>query len=190
MDLFGAIGRTPLADVGIFLGLFAMFILGFMQGPIRRLLGILALVFAFLLAANLRDPFGDWLGGYWTQFSRQYVHQIAFLVLFGVGSAVLTVLIQGFYKRTEILSDHPAVEELLGGAFGMLEGVVVIALVVVILDSTPDTGHYGAEVAQLRQVQDLVDGSSLCAFVRDVLVPPFVHIFGIALPPDLLTRFG
>ncbi len=52
MDIFSA----PVIDAGIFLGLFFFFIIGMMQGAIRRILGIISILFAFLIAANLRDP--------------------------------------------------------------------------------------------------------------------------------------
>jgi uncharacterized membrane protein required for colicin V production len=43
-------------DLLFLLFLFGMFVLGFMQGTIRRLLGLGAMLFSFLFAANLTGP--------------------------------------------------------------------------------------------------------------------------------------
>ena len=42
-------------DLLFLLFLFGMFVLGFMQGTIRRLLGLASMLFSFLFAANLRE---------------------------------------------------------------------------------------------------------------------------------------
>jgi len=57
-----------LFDLLVILFLFGMFILGFIQGTVRRLLGLAAILFSFLLAANLREPLGNFLASNWTQF--------------------------------------------------------------------------------------------------------------------------
>jgi uncharacterized membrane protein required for colicin V production len=38
-----------------------MFVLGFIQGTIRRVLGLASMLFSFLFAANLREPLGGYL---------------------------------------------------------------------------------------------------------------------------------
>ena len=54
-EFITSINRFDLLVV-LFLG--GMFVLGFVQGTIRRLLGLAAMLFSFLLAANLRDSLG------------------------------------------------------------------------------------------------------------------------------------
>jgi uncharacterized membrane protein required for colicin V production len=51
---------TPF-DLVIFLALIAMFVVGYFQGVIRRLLGIAAVLFSLVLAAQLRAPLGEYL---------------------------------------------------------------------------------------------------------------------------------
>jgi uncharacterized membrane protein required for colicin V production len=53
VDIGALLSGANLFDLVIFLSLFAAFLIGFMQGTIRRLLGILSMVFSFFLAANL-----------------------------------------------------------------------------------------------------------------------------------------
>ncbi|HZM72027.1 MAG TPA: CvpA family protein, partial [Candidatus Polarisedimenticolia bacterium] len=45
-------------DLLIVLVLMGLFILGFIQGTVRRLLGIASIIFSFLVAAQLREPLG------------------------------------------------------------------------------------------------------------------------------------
>ena len=54
--MIGAIQSAPLVDLAILFALFGSFVIGAMQGAIRRILGILSMVFAFLLAANPGEP--------------------------------------------------------------------------------------------------------------------------------------
>ena len=49
-----------------------------MQGAIRRIVGIVSIVFAFLVAANLRDPVGGYLADQWQQYPSGYDHLLAF----------------------------------------------------------------------------------------------------------------
>jgi uncharacterized membrane protein required for colicin V production len=189
MDIVGTIGHEPLVDLGIFLALFAAFVIGVMQGSIRRLLGILSILFSFLLAANLRDSVGDFLAGNWTQFPRDYNRLLAFVLLFGVGTVALSVIIQGFYKRTDIYAAHPIVDDIIGGLLGLVEGVVILMVLVVIVDSYTLPAPRSGDLAVLRQVQDLVHQSAICGGVKDVLAPTFVHVLGLLLPSDLTSVF-
>ena len=59
MNLADTLTQINVFDVVVVLYLFGWFILGFIQGTIRRLLGIAALVFSFFLALQLNSI---WLG--------------------------------------------------------------------------------------------------------------------------------
>ena len=75
-------------DLVIVLILFAFFILGFIQGTLRRLIGIAAILFSFILAANLRQPLGDFLKANWTQFPPDYAVMVGFGTV-NVGNGVM-----------------------------------------------------------------------------------------------------
>jgi uncharacterized membrane protein required for colicin V production len=189
MDIVQAIGSLPLLDLGIFVGMFACFILGVMQGSIRRLLGIIANLFAFLVAANLREPFGNFLADNWTQFPPEYNRLLAFMILFAIGAVVLSVSIQAFYRRTELYARRPIVDDVVGGALGLVEGLLVLVILVVIVDSYKLPNARPGDVAILGQVSGMVHDSAICNGIRDVVAPPFVHILGLILPPDLVSLF-
>ncbi|MGZ6265777.1 MAG: CvpA family protein [Candidatus Limnocylindrales bacterium] len=185
MDIFSA----PVIDAGIFLGLFFFFIVGMMQGSIRRILGIISILFAFLIAANLRDPVGNLLKDNWTQFSPGYNQLLAFVLLFIVGAVASSILIQGFYKRTEIYAKHPIVDDLIGGALGLVQGALLLLVVVIILNSFTLPTAQSGDVTFLRNAQDAIHRSTIAGGVKDVLAPPFIHVLSFLLPSDLTTIF-
>jgi uncharacterized membrane protein required for colicin V production len=190
VDLVGMIKSTSLVDLAIFIGLFAFVFLGVFQGAIRRLLGIASILFAFLFAANLRDPVGDLLAQNWTQFDVGYNRLLAFTIIFVVLSVAVSVLIQGFYKRTEITADHPIVDDVVGGALGLLQGLILLMAAVIILNSYALPPARSGDVTLLRQAQDLiVNHSQIAGGIKDSVVPPFVHIFSVLLPSDLVSLF-
>ncbi len=82
-EFFGGIGTVDLLIILYFIG---FFVLGFAQGTISRLIGILSILFSFLFAASLNGPLGSFLADHWTQFVREYSYMIAFGTgLHGVG---------------------------------------------------------------------------------------------------------
>ena len=99
MDFGEFLSSLTIFDFGFFLFLFGFFVLGFAQGTIRRLLGLAAVMFSFLLAANLRDPLGSFLATNWTQFPREYAYMIGFLTVFLAASSTITR--RGCFNRGE-----------------------------------------------------------------------------------------
>jgi uncharacterized membrane protein required for colicin V production len=190
MDILGAIASAPVVDVVIFVALFASFVLGVLQGSIRRLLGIIAMVFAFLVSANLRGPLGDYLATNWHQFNVEYNRLLAFIILFFVMAVFFSVLIQGLYKRTDLYASHPIVDDIMGGLLGLLEGFVILVILVIIFDSYILPPAQPGDVDQVRTVQDLVARQShIAGAVRDSVVPPLVHLIAGLLPSDLVVAF-
>ncbi len=190
MDIVGFLKNAPVVDLAVLLALFAFLVLGVAQGAIRRILGITSIVLAFLMAANLRDLVGDNLAQNWHQFDPGYNRLLAFVIVFVVGSVASSILIQGFYKRTEINANHPIVDDLVGGLLGLIQGVLLLIMVVIILNSYILPSPHSGDVSQLRDAQDLiVRQSHIAAGIRDVIVPPVVHILSLVLPSDLVSTF-
>lgn len=181
---------APLADIVILLGFLAAFVLGFMQGAIRRILGILSIVFAFLVAANLRNPLGDYLAQNWRQFDYGYNHMLAFAVVFVVGTVVSSLVIQGFYKRTDLNANHPIVDDIVGGMLGLAQGLILLIFVVIIFNSGVLPPAHGGDVSQFRYVHDLIASESHIAdAIRSAVAPPLMHILSFLMPADLVSMF-
>lgn len=190
MDIVGLIKGAPISDLVIFGGFFFAFVLGAMQGTIRRLLGIASILVAFLASANLRDPVGDFLSHNWQQFPTGYTKLLAFGLLFGALWIGTSLLIQGFYKRTDIYAARPVIDEILGGLLGLVQGFLLLCVGLVILGSYTMPSAFSGEIDYLRQVQDiLLHQSHIAGGVRDGVIPVLVHGSAFLLPADIVAMF-
>jgi uncharacterized membrane protein required for colicin V production len=192
VNIVDAITNVTAFDWLAVLFLVGFFVLGWVQGTIRRLLGIASIVFSFLLAANLREPLGKFLAEHWTQWPREYSYMLAFLFIFVVASVIFAIVIQSFYKQAPLFAKWPIIDELLGGILGVVEGLVIIGAFIAIFDS-----FFKLPVAvgdnQLQLIKDIygsMNDSGTAAIFRDTLLPGFVAIFGVILPSDLQSLYG
>jgi uncharacterized membrane protein required for colicin V production len=189
VDIIGFIKSAPYVDLAILVGMGAFFFIGVAQGGIRRLLGIVSILFAFLLAANLRDPVGDFLARNWTQFGLEYNRLLAFVIFFTVGGVGSSILIQGFYKRTDISAEHPIVDDVIGGLLGLLQGALLLTLAIIVLYSYPLPPAQSGDVSLLRDAQNAIFQSHIAGGIKDSVIPPLVHIMSGLLPSDLVAVF-
>lgn len=168
-----------------------MFLLGYAQGLVRRLIGIVAVLFSFLLAANLRDALGSWLAGNWTQFPREYSYMVAFLFLFIVFLVISTIIIQMTYKPAPLITRAPVLDEVIGGVLGVVQALLIIACFIAILDSffrLPVA--IGSNTVQVfKQIWDAVNASAAVGIFRDTLIPWLVTVVGPLVPSDIQSLF-
>ena len=73
MDVVEFIEGLNLFDILVVFFVAAFFVVGYIQGTLRRALGLAIALVSLLLALNLRDPLGAWLAQYWTQLPQAYV---------------------------------------------------------------------------------------------------------------------
>ncbi len=192
MDIVGFITSQNLFDLLFILALFAAFILGWIQGTIRRLLGIASILFSFLLAANVRDPLGQFLAENWTQFPPEYAYMIGFLGVFVIASVAFSIVIQGFYKRQELFANATIVDEILGGILGIVQVLLVFGCLIVILDSffqVPGVAESPNELPFLRDFFAAYDSSGIGDLYRTALVPAFLAVFGWMLPTEIKALY-
>jgi uncharacterized membrane protein required for colicin V production len=182
------LGSATLFDIVIALVAMAMFVVGWFQGAIRQLLGIVAFLLAFLLAANLRDPLGDFLARNWTFWDREFNHMLALLGLWIALSVTLQIGIQAFYRRLVISRRLLILDELLGGLLGAFQVFLVIALLILTFDSyylaTPRPVAFH-DVEWARSVDALLRDSALAGALRDGLATWLLTLLGPLLPSDL-----
>jgi uncharacterized membrane protein required for colicin V production len=193
VDIEGFLSSLNLFDIAAFLFLFGMFVLGFAQGSIRRLLGLAAILFSFFLAGQLRDPLGNFLAQGWTQFPQQYSLMLAYLFVFGFSAILFSIIIQSFYKHQPLFENATAVDEVIGGLIGILQGLVLIGSMIVILDSyflLPVGAVEGPnELPFLRPIFDLYTDSWTAGFFRDVLLPAFFALVGALVPEEVRALY-
>lgn len=184
MDLATLLSSLNATDVVLLLLFAGAFLLGFFQGVIRQLLGIVAWFFAFTIAANLSDPFGSWLSQYWTFFPAGYSSMIAFVVLIVAFLVAGNIAIQVSYKRTPIFARMSFLDEVLGGILGIGLAVLVVSSFYIALRS-----YYGgaslqgtSDVPLLTEIYLLLDRSSIMNGLRGSLIPGLVALLGPLLP--------
>jgi uncharacterized membrane protein required for colicin V production len=175
-------------DLLVVLFLFGMFVLGFIQGTIRRLLGLGSMFFSFLFAANARDPLGSFLAANWNQFSDEYAVMLGFLMVFVAATIAFTLVIQGFYHPQPLFAKGRFVDEVIGGILGVVQGLFLIGCIVVILDSfflIPTIPVSSYELPFLRGFHEFMTNSGTAALFRSTLIPGFYAVFGLFVPASV-----
>lgn len=193
MDVVESVRSLNIFDLLVLFALFAFFIVGFIQGAVRRLLGIAAVLFSFLLAAALRDPLGGFFAPNWRQFPAEYSLFIAFGLVFVTSLVVTSLVLQAFYSKVEVFARYPIIDELLGGLLGIVQGALLLGCTIIILDSyfsvpgIPPSQH---ELPFLRELHEAIDPSITAAIFRDQLIPPFLGLFSFIVPGSVRAPFG
>ena len=192
MDIQAIIRAFNPFDLLVVLGLMAFFILGFIQGTVRRLLGIASILFSFLVAAQLREPFGDFLVENWTQFPPEYSRMIAMGSVFLAGTIGFTIAIQVFYKVVPLFVKYPVVGEVLGGTLGVLQGLILIGCVIMILDPfyrLQGLPRFNGEMGFLRSLFEAYDDSSTAGIFRSQVIPGVIAAIGALIPQGVKDVF-
>ena len=178
-------------DLVVFLALLAMFIVGYAQGIMRRLLGILAILFSLGIAAQLRAPLGNYLAQQWTTSRPEYSWMVAFGVIFLGAAIALSLGIQFSYRPAPIINRYPVLDEILGGVLGVLEGLIILAAILIIIDpyfsSFPT--QPSAEFAPLRGLHDFIDNAVSAQVLRDQVIPSVFSWVGFLFPKDVIDTF-
>lgn len=151
----------------VIIGLLAVGVfVGFTQGAIRYALNCVAVIVAFVLAAQLQGPIVELLQ-FWDAFSPAARQLLVFMLLFVVLVVAAWFAIRALYRRTR-LPIPKALDEILGAVFGLLWIALLIVFHMVILDSyfaQADAGGW------LGSYYDAMSSSLLVQVGRDVLLP-------------------
>ncbi len=192
MDVVEYIQGLNLFDILVAFFVAAFFVVGYIQGTLRRVVGLAILLLSVLLAMNLRMPIGSWLSQYWVQYPTEYVYMLAlggsFLVIYVLGS----ILVQTFYRKTQVFSKATVVDELIGGILGALQAILLVGTLIVVLDSfflqkgIPQNPN---EFGFLRDVFTFYDNSQIADLYRASLIPAFFLLFGWITPTALSDRY-
>lgn len=193
MDIIGAITAIKPIDLLVFFALFGMFILGFMQGIIRRLLGMAAILLALLVGAQVRGPLGSFLAQNWTQYPAEYNAMIAFGSVFLAGSIGVSIVIQVFFRPVPLFAKYPVIDEILGGVLGLIEGALILAAFFIVTDPfflTVGQTARGTEFPFVREIHGALNDSITATVVRDRIVPFIFLLLGAAFPAAVKDVFA
>ena len=180
-------------DLVIVVFLFAYFIMWFIHGTLRKLVGVAAVLFSFILAANLRQPLGDFLKANWTQFPPDYAVMVGFGTVFVAAIISTTLVIQTYYPKTPLFPKYQVIDELLGGLLGIVQGAMILGAVIIILDTwftIPGQPARDNELPGLRAIYEAYDPpgepiSQTARIYREGLVPVFLAVTGPVMPDAL-----
>lgn len=178
MELLSRLSWVDLAIIALLAaGVFA----GFTQGMIRYVLNAIAVVVAFVLAAQLKGPIHDLLR-FWTAFTPEGRELLIFALLFFGLVIAAWFAIGALYRRTRL----PIVKQLdeLGGAIlGLLFAALVLALQLVVYDSFfMGGGETGGWVAAYYEA---LNDSLIIAFFRETLIPAVGFVARPFVPDEI-----
>ncbi len=188
MDVVEFIEGLTFFDLLVVFFVAAFFVVGYIQGTLRRALGLAIALFSLLIALNLRDPLGAWLAQYWTQLPPSYVYMLA------LGGSALTIYIAGsitvqtFYRRTALFAKATAIDELGGAILGALQALLLVGALILVLDSyygLPGAATDPDELGILRDIHNFYNSSHVVDLYRSSLIPLFFALFGWIVPSDL-----
>jgi len=188
------VDRISVFDLVILLGLLAMFVLGYAQGVVRRLLGIASILFAIVLGSYLRAPLGAYLADQWTSIDKSYSYMVAFGAVFLATAATLTIGIQVMYRPAPLFPKYPVLDELLGGILGVIQGIIIVVALLLILDpyytqpTVRETVGRG-EFTLLRTIFEFLDKSLTGDILRHSVIPAILAVFGFLFPQDIRDAF-
>lgn len=182
----GLPGDLTLSDLVLLLVGGGAFVLGFFQGTLRQLLALGGWFISFVVAANLKAPLGDWMGGYWTNVRPDYTETVAFLALFVVLLVTSAVAIQIGYRRVPLTARFSILDDLLGGLLAAALTVLVVASLIVILRPVTAPAPAGPnEIGLFRDLGGALADSRIGARLRDDLVPGLLSLLGPLVPGSL-----
>jgi hypothetical protein len=164
VELLTRLNWVDLAIIAILAG--GVFV-GFTQGMIRYVLNAVAVLVAFVLAAQLKGPILDLLR-FWTAFTPEGRELLVFVLLFFGFVIAGWFAIRALYRRTR-LPVAKQLDELGGAVFGLIFAALVISFQLVVYDSFfRGGGETGGWVAGYY---DALNGSLIIAFLRETVIP-------------------
>ena len=119
---------------------------------------------------------------------------IAFGALFAVFVIALAVITEHYYERGPFMPRHPLVDPILGGLLGLVEGMLLVGVLTLVLDSyflTPNLIVDADEYVFVRDLFDAMDLSRTADLFRETLIPAFFAALGFFIPeshPGSSTR--
>ena len=164
MDL---IGQLTWFDLVIILALVGGVFAGFTQGMIRYVLNCVAVIVAFVLAAQLKGPIIDLLA-FWRAFSPAGRELLVFILLYVAFVVAGFFVIRALYQRTR-LPIARQLDEIGGAIFGLIFVAMVITFQLLVYDTYFMAG--GEPIGWVGSYYEALNDSVLVQFFRDVIIP-------------------
>jgi uncharacterized membrane protein required for colicin V production len=183
------LGKLNFIDLGIIILLAAGAFAGFTQGAIRYLLGWVAVVVAFVLAAQLKGPMTDLLS-FWQAFTRDVREFWIFIVLFVGFTIAGWFVVRAFYKGTR-LPVARQLDEIAGALLGILFAATFIVFQLLVFDTLvrdPLAQLAPGQTDGLRAYWQAMRDSVLVEFFRTTIIPTVGTVVRPFVPGEI-ARF-
>jgi uncharacterized membrane protein required for colicin V production len=161
---------------------------GWRSGFIRRLAGIVFLVVAFVLGAQLRVPAGALISGFFPLIPEAYADAIGYSVVFGALLVGLNLFSRVILSRIAVRGVARSTDQVLGAALGAAESILIISVAIVILHTYTDPSNSLSvltDLGALHDVRTAVDESTIGKLLSKTTVPIVLTILGPLLPTDI-----
>jgi uncharacterized membrane protein len=183
------LGKLNFVDLAIIIALAAGAFAGFTQGAIRYLLGWVAVVIAFVLAAQLKKPMTDLLS-FWQAFTPAVREFWIFIILF-VGFAIAGwFVVRAFYRKTR-LPVARQLDEVAGALLGILFVATFIVFQVLVFDTMfrdPLAQLPPGQTDGLRAYWEALNDSVIVQFFQTTIIPTVGTIVRPFVPEEI-ARF-
>ena len=113
----------------------------------------------------------------------------SFVVIYLAGS----ILVQVFYRRTQLFKRSTVIDEIVGGLLGVLQALLLVGAMIMILDSffrISGIAQNRNEIGILRDIFRFYDPSQTAILFRDSLIPAFLALFAWITPAGLRALFA
>ena len=161
---------------------------GLRSGFIRRLAGIMFLVVAFVLGAQLRVPAGALISNFFPVIPEQYADAIGYAVVFSALLIGFNLFSRVILSRIAVRGGSRSADQVLGAILGGLESILVISVAIVILHTYTDPANSLSgltDLGGLHDVRTAVDQSTIGQLLSKTTVPIVLTILGPLLPTDI-----
>ncbi|HYK96044.1 MAG TPA: CvpA family protein [Candidatus Dormibacteraeota bacterium] len=167
-----------------------LFIAGFLRGGwssgfIRRLVGLIFLLVAFVAGAYLRRPAGALVNTFLPKIPPQYAEMVGYTVAFSALLIVLNLLSGLVLSRIARTGLAHRTDQLLGVVLGGVEAVLIISAAIVILHTYTDASRSVSGLGFLHDIRVAVDDSTIGKLLEDTTVPLVLLVLGPLLPKDI-----
>lgn len=161
---------------------------GWRTGFLHRLAGLAFMAIAFLLGAYVRGPFGDLVTSAFPTIPADYASLLGFVFVFPVTLGVLHLAAYPFLRGKRMNRMTREVDRVLGALIGFVEGVLILSVLVVILDTYFAAGQTTGHQPGLNYLEPLTasfNSSVTVHLLRDTTVPLTLTVLGPLLPSDI-----
>ncbi len=162
---------------------------GWRSGFVRRLAGLLFIGLSFVLGAYLHGPFGDLVNHFFPDMPADYAALLGFTFAFPILLAIMHLAARPFLKDRKVGTMTRELDKALGAIFGFIEGVLILSVLVVILDTYFVVGAVNGQVPLgLPLISSLTasfNESYTVHLLRATTVPLVLALLGPFLPKDI-----